>query len=87
MQISPIKICFVIIKICLVIIYIWIDHLTGEEEREREKLMTHGEIQFQNNISNQILAKRGPALRFVVEANIKALMSKSNSRRSKKMMV
>ena len=37
-------------------------------------------------IIKQIPAKQGFASRFVVEANIKALMSKSNSRRSKKMM-
>ena len=39
-----------------------------------------------NNIK-QIPAKWGPASRFIVEGNIKALMSKWNSRQSKKMMV
>ena len=40
----------------------------------------------QNNFFNhgrQISANRGPASRFVVRANTKALVSKSNSRRSK----
>ena len=37
--------------------------------------------------SFQIPAKRGPASRFVVEANTEALVSKSNSRRSKYVMV
>ena len=31
------------------------------------------------SVPYQIPAKRGPALRFIVEANIKALMSKSNT--------
>ena len=36
---------------------------------------------------NQILANRGPALRFVIEANTEALVSKLNSRRSEYVMV
>ena len=35
----------------------------------------------------QILAKLGPASRFVIEANIKAVMFKSNSRRSKEILL
>ena len=37
--------------------------------------------------TNQTSAKRGPALRFVVEAKLKPLQPRSNSRQSKKMMV
>ena len=36
---------------------------------------------------SQISAKRGPASRFVVEANTEALVSKSNSRQSEYVMV
>ena len=35
----------------------------------------------------QISAKRGPASRFVVEANTKALVSKLNSRRSEYVLI
>ena len=44
--------------------------------------------EWENGITNyQISAKRGPASKFVVEANTKAVMSMSNSRRSKKLMI
>ena len=49
--------------------------------------LTVKKMQLLNSGRNQISAKRGPASRFVIEANHKPLQPKSNSRQSKKMMV
>ena len=65
-----------------------------ESEEEERKMLTQFSTSpaIQNYLPSfkgkwQISAKQGPSSRFVIEANRKPLLPKSNSRRSKKMKV